>query len=472
MLRGGLLFPMEAPATGRTGTHTAPEPVERRDGISPRRGDLWIEGRRIAAVTPPDPPPDWSSEDVQEIDARPLWILPGFVQTHVHLCQTLFRGAAEGRGLYRWLSEVIWPHEAALDFETTGVSAEAGILQLLSGGVTALLDMGTTRHSEAIAQAAARCGIRALFGPALMDRGPEGAGGLLRRPAEFRQEIEELAARWHGFDEGRLRLALCPRFAPSVTEAFLRGLVEEPSFRSFPIHTHGSETRDEVDEVRALTGKSPPEYFASFEHACGRVKLAHAVWLSPEDRGELARSRTAVLHCPGSNLKLGSGLADIAALREEGIVVGLGSDGAACNNRLDPWREMRLAAHIISILHGPEKVSAREILGLATLEGARVLGLEAETGSLRAGKRADLVLVDPEDDWGTLGAAEPGPADWRPESPEDLLVFAGSPALVRETWVDGRAVWRREQEGERKREISRRMRRARTEIERRVAGGG
>ncbi len=421
---------------------------------TPRRGDLWIQDGRIVAIDPPEaaPPADDRSIDVgpteggtrapdavawEEIDARELWILPGFVAGHVHLCQTLIRGAAEGLDLYRWLEQVIWPMEAAHDWETMAVSAEAGIEQLLAGGVTTLLDMGTTRHTGAILETAARMGIRGFFGPALMDRGPEAAGGLLRPASEALDEVATLAAQWEGYDDDRIRLALCPRFIPSVTDPFWRQLAAESAFATFPIHTHGSETRDEVAEVRRLTGRTPPAYFAALPRAEGRIKMAHGVWLDGDDRRQLRDSGTTVLHCPGSNLKLGSGLCDTLTLLAEGVSIALGPDGAPCNNRLDPWQEMRLAAWLQGLTHRPSAVDPASILRLATLDGARALGLGDEIGSLAPGKRADLVLLDPSADPALCGAGSAG------ETPAAALVFAGSPALVRETIVAGRVVWRR-----------------------------
>jgi len=377
------------------------------------------------------------------------------VATHVHLCQTLFRGAAEGLDLYRWLQHAVWPLEAALEPETIGVAAEAGILQLLAGGVTTLLDMGTTRHTASVLETAERLGIRGLFGPAWMDRGPDPSAALWRAPEEFAAEIDALGARFHGADDGRLRIALCPRFIPSVTNPVWRELAARPEWRELAIHTHGAETREEVEEVRRLTGGTPAAWYASLPGAAGRIKMAHGVWLDDADRRALRGSGTAVLHCPGSNFKLGSGICDVAALERADVPVGLGPDGAACNNRLDPWQEMRLAAYARSLLHGPGSVDAGAILRQATRGGAEAIGLGGETGALLPGMRADLVVCDPGLDpalWDAAGGTE---------SPEAALVFAGSPAVVRETIVQGRTVWRR---GDGDRETAARVRSARRRL--------
>lgn len=428
-----------------------------------RAADLWIEGRRIVAESPRDRPPEWAAGSYQEIPLSGRWVLPGFVQAHIHLCQTLFRGWAEGRTLYRWLAEVIWPGEAAHDDETIEVAAELGIRQLLAGGTTAILDMGTTRHTGAIARVAARLGVRATLGPALMDRGPEAARDLLLSPTDSLAQFEGFAAAWDGHDEGRIRAALCPRFVPSVSEPLWRELTGRPDLARFPIHTHGAETEEEVTDVRRLTGKSPIGYLASLDGTAGRTCLAHAVWLDDDDRRALRRSGLAVCHCPSSNLKLGSGLADLRALREAGVTVGLGADGAPCNNRLDPWQEMRQAAFVATARRGPESVDPWEILSLATAGGAEAIGQGTEIGSLRPGYQADFCILDPALDPATAGAEidltvssnrladnplrgseekplQAGPTCW--EDPAALLVFAGSPALVVETWVAGRPVHR------------------------------
>ncbi|MBK8231293.1 MAG: amidohydrolase family protein [Candidatus Eisenbacteria bacterium] len=428
-----------------------------------RAGDLWLEGGRVVAETPRDPQPEWTPGSYLEIALAGRWVLPGFVQAHLHLCQTLLRGWAEGRTLYRWLAEVIWPGEAAHDAATMTVAAELGIRQLLSGGTTAILDMGTTRHTESIAEVAARLGLRATLGPALMDRGPDAARGLLLSPTESLARFEAFAAAWDGHDAGRIRAALCPRFVPSVSEPLWRELTRRPDLARFPIHTHGAETEEEVAEVRSLTGKSPIGYLASLPGVSGRLCLAHAVWLDDDDRRALNDSGLAVCHCPSSNLKLGSGLADLRALRDAGVTVGLGADGAPCNNRLDPWQEMRQAAFVATARRGPESIDPWEILALATAGGADALGQGEEIGRLRPGYQADFCLLDPERDPATSGTdlepSEDGnrlPANrlramnenqsevgarFR-EDPAALLVFAGSPALVVETWVAGRQVYR------------------------------
>jgi 5-methylthioadenosine/S-adenosylhomocysteine deaminase len=193
------------------------------------------------------------------------------------------------------------------------------------------------------------------------------------------------------------------------------------------VHTHASESRDEVEVVRQLSGGfSNLEYLADTGLATSQLCAAHCVWVSDREQNILAERDVKVLHCPGSNLKLGSGLAPIADLRARGVSVSLGADGAACNNRLDMFEEMRLAALIQSVRKAPGALTAADAVWMATREGARALGLEHEIGSIEPGKRADLILVD---------RSRPGLAPDR--DVWSTLVFAASGRDVRMTMVDG-----------------------------------
>jgi 5-methylthioadenosine/S-adenosylhomocysteine deaminase len=210
------------------------------------------------------------------------------------------------------------------------------------------------------------------------------------------QAIDEslaLHARWNGQADGRLRVALAPRFAISCTRELLEAVAAESAGRGLLVHTHASESRGEIDEIRRQTGMTNVNYLASVGLATPRLCAAHCVWVDEEEQAVIAERDVKVLHCPGSNLKLGSGLAPIAELRARGVTVSLGADGAACNNRLDMFDEMRLAATLQAVRLGPGHLPAREVVRMATGDGARTLGLEREVGSLEPGKRGDLVVV-------------------------------------------------------------------------------
>jgi 5-methylthioadenosine/S-adenosylhomocysteine deaminase len=212
----------------------------------------------------------------------------------------------------------------------------------------------------------------------------------------------------------------------SCSRELLEAVAALSKERGLLVHTHASENRDEIALVRALTGQDNVSYLAACGLVSSRLCLAHCVWVNEQEQAVLAEHAANVLHCPGSNLKLGSGIAPVVELRERGVSVSLGADGAACNNHLDMFGEMRLAATLQAVRRGPGALSARDALVMATREGARALGLEPEIGSIEAGKRADLIIVDRE-----------RPHLFPGSDPYSTLVYAARPTDVRTTIVDG-----------------------------------
>jgi|SRR5579883_879695 len=328
------------------------------------------------------------------IDARGKIVLPGFVQTHVHLCQTLYRNRADDLALLDWLKTRIWPYEAALDEKALRASARLGIAELLRNGTTTLLDMGTVRHYDQVFEAAKEAGIRLVGGKCLMDAGEGVPRGLLEGTREGLDESLALARRWDR-KTSLLRYALTPRFVLTSSEESLREVAHLSARDGFTIHTHASEQEPECALVRAQRGDDNIAYFDRVGISGPRAVLAHCVHATPRELALLAEKKTCVAHCPSSNLKLGSGIAPIPDMLARGVHVSLGADGAPCNNLLDPWEEMRLAALIQKPRHGPRSMPAESVLALATIEGARALGLDALVGSIEVGKRADLVVMDP-----------------------------------------------------------------------------
>lgn len=367
-------------------------------------------------------------EPVERLDARGKWVLPGFVQAHLHLCQTLLRNGPEDLELMPWLKTHVWPGEAAHDEETIAVSARLGLSECLAAGVTAVLDMGTVRHSDALFVAAARAGVRYTGGNVLMDD-PETAPSNLRASAqEGLAETERLRIRFQGAEDGRLRVAVQPRFAVSCTDALMRRAAEYAADKSLLIHTHASENRGEVDLVRRRTGQGNVAYLGGTGLLTERTCLAHAVHTDAADWDILRARGTSVAHCPTSNMRLASGVCPVLDLRRAGVNVALGSDGAACNNSLDPFREMRLACFLPRTRRTPEGLSAFEALRMATWHGGRALRLSGPEGLL-PGARADLAILDPEAGWSL-------PDGWSDE-PYGAIVYSMSPVNVFATVVDG-----------------------------------
>ena len=185
-----------------------------------------------------------------------------------------------------------------------------------------------------------------------------------------------------------------PRFAPSCSQALLERVGEESRNRGILIHSHAAETKEEVKIVLREKGMGEIEYLDSLGLTGKNLCLAHCIWLGEKEVDILARTQTRVLHCPSSNLKLGSGIADVAGLRKKRISVSLGTDGAACSNGLDGFWELRLAALLQKVKNGPQALNAQEAFRMATLGGAEALGMEREIGSLEVGKWADLVVLN------------------------------------------------------------------------------
>ena len=350
------------------------------------RGDLLINGERIAAIGRSQ-----TAETV--IDAKGCAVIPGFVQTHIHLCQTLFRGAADDLALIDWLKQRVWPMEAAHTPQSITASARLGIAELIKGGTTCALTMETVNHTREVFKVVEETGFRATVGKCMMDKGDEVPPALQEQTANSIEESLALLDEWHGKAGGRIRYCFAPRFAISCTRELLEQVGQLARARGVMVHTHASENRTECELVQQESGLRNIAYLDSVGLTGRHVALAHCVHLSNDEIKTLKTTGTNVVHCPSSNLKLGSGIAPIAKLLDEGISVSLGADGAACNNRLDMFTEMRTAALLQKALHGPEVLPASRALRMATIDGGRAMGLDSEIGSLEVGKRADLAVV-------------------------------------------------------------------------------
>lgn len=391
-------------------------------------GDVVIAGDRIAdVVSAAAAPPPVTGEEV--IDARGCLVLPGLVQAHTHLCQTLCRGAADDLPLLTWLCQRIWPYEAALDARAMRAAARLGCAELLLSGTTAILDMGTVHETDTLCEAVAASGLRATIGKAMMDLGEAPPPRLRETTAASLAESDALAARWHDAD-GRLQYAYAPRFVLSCSEALLREVAARVGAGA-RLHTHAAEQQAEVEEVRRTRGADNIAYLAALGLTGPRTALAHCVHVTAAEERLLAQSGTHVVHCPSSNLKLASGIARIPELLAIGVNVALGADGAACNNNLDAFWELRLAALLHKPRAGAQAMPAQTALELATLGGAAALGRLDEIGSLVPGKRADLIVVD-------VARAHTTPGF----DPISTLVYAAQSRDVREVIVDGRVLVR------------------------------
>jgi 5-methylthioadenosine/S-adenosylhomocysteine deaminase len=392
-------------------------------------GDVRIEGSRIVDLG--ESLGAIANKSSQVIDASGRVLMPGFVQTHIHLCQTLFRGSADDLSLIDWLTKRIWPMEAAHTAESVYASARLGIAELVRGGTTCALTMETVNHTEAVFRAVEESGFRATIGKCMMDKGDDVPSALREQTEDSIAESLELLERWHGQADGRIRYCFAPRFAVSCTRELLEQVARLARERGVLVHSHASENQDEIALVERETGMRNIEYLNAVGLASSHTVLAHCVHLNDNEMEILARTGTNVAHCPSSNMKLGSGFARIPEMIERGIPVSLGADGAPCNNRLDMFTEMRTAALIQKALHGAETLPALTVIRMATIDGARALGLADEIGSIEVGKRADLVLLD-------LDRLHTTP---HPD-PISTIVYAANSDNVETVIIDGRVVMR------------------------------
>jgi 5-methylthioadenosine/S-adenosylhomocysteine deaminase len=402
LLRGGTLLPMN-------------------DGTRALTADLLVSGARIAQIGTDLPLPP----DTEVVDCSGCYLMPGLVQTHVHLVQTMFRGLAEDLGLLDWLRRFIWPLEAAHDEASVRACVRLGLGELITTGTTTILDMGTTRWGDVVAEELVRSGIRARFGQAMMDMGEHVPADLVESTRASLDASADLLKRWNKSGAGRISYAYAPRFALSCTRELLEAVGMLAKMSETLVHTHSNESVEERAAVQGVTGMSPIGYLAQVGIATPRTVIAHGVHIDDTELQILRESGSSVTHCPSSNLKLGSGVADVVRLRQARITVGIGADGAACNNELDGFQEVRLATLLARTLRGQGALTAADALVMATREGARALHLEEEVGSLVVGRRADIVVIDSE------RLAGPG------GDPVARVIFGGGSRGVRDVLIDG-----------------------------------
>ena len=347
-------------------------------------------------------------------------LIPGLVNLHTHAAMTLMRGLADDKSLMDWLQNHIWPTEAR---NVSPAYVHDGTLlacaEMLAGGVTCFGDMYF--FPEAAAHAAIEAGMRAAIGMIVIEmRSPyaSDAQDYLAKGLAMRDTLR---------DEPLLSFVMAPHAPYTVSDPTLERVSTYAAELDLPVHVHLHETLDEIDQSLATHRMRPIERLRQFGLLGPGLIAVHAVHLEPREIELLAQHGASVAHCPTSNLKLASGIAPVAAMLEHGVNVGIGTDGAASNNRLDVFSDMRLAALLAKGATGnPMAIPAHTALHLATLGGARALGLAERVGSLVAGKRADMTAV-------RLGGVELAPC----YDPASHLVYAAGREHVTHVWVDG-----------------------------------
>lgn len=386
-----------------------------------RPGVVDVDGDRIAWVGPASAAPEPAGE-VLELGGL---LMPGLVNTHGHTAMTLLRGAGDGLPLDRWLAEAIWPVEGRLTDDDVLWGTLLGCHELLTCGVTTTCEQYA--HQRAVADALVASGMRGVLLSAVMEI-PGGGPDL-----SWRRFLAEATGLFDDLDgrHSALSVGFGPHSAYTLPVEALVATAEAAGERGALLGLHVAETSGEGDEIARVHGCSVPELLERLGVLDGEVLAAHAVWLTPGDLDVLERHDVAVAHCPASNGKLGSGVADVPEMLRRGLRVGLGTDGPGSNNDLDLWDEMRLAPILArAVAADPDAISTERALRLATVDGAAALRLA--TGSLEAGRFADVIRLDVDD------------GRFLPDTGDDTLlahlVWAASSRLVTDVWVGGRRV--------------------------------
>ncbi|MGR6836222.1 amidohydrolase [Syntrophomonas erecta] len=388
-----------------------------RDYVIPQ-GYIVIKDQIIEAIGEGEAPSD---NYQQVIEGNNQVALPGFINTHTHAAMTLLRGYADDLPLMQWLEKKIWPLEAKLTGDDIYWGTLLAIVEMIKSGTTTFVDMYF--HMERVAQAVQESGIRAILSRGMIGVGPESEQAL----EQSRQMVEH----WHNQARGRIIIMLGPHAPYTCPPEYLQRVMELAEECGIGINIHVAETADEYENILKQYGKTPVAHLDSlglFDHF--RVIAAHCVHLSEEDIAILKAKGVGIAHNPESNMKLASGIAPVPLLLQEGVDVGLGTDGASSNNNLNMIGEMRSCAllHKVSTMD-PTVLPAYQALSMATRYGSKVIGLENEIGTLEKGKKADIILMN-------LGAAHMVPR-------YDIManiVYASEASDVNTVIIDGELV--------------------------------
>ncbi|MHA1912213.1 MAG: amidohydrolase family protein [Candidatus Kariarchaeaceae archaeon] len=402
--------------------------MEKSDIIN--HGRIIIENDRIKAIGKANQI-DLDSYDITHSfgNINKGIILPGLINTHTHSIQSVFRGIADDQQLLDWLRSYVLPSEGLLTAEQIYWAALLGYSEMVSKGTTTCSDFLSVKHTSLGFKAAINSGIRANIGKVLMDRKLGGDDELVEETGKQLEETEQLIQEFHGAEDGRINYSITPRFVPSCSEELLIGCSE--LLRKYPtitLQSHVAENKRECELVKELTGQEYVSYLSSVGLLTNRTILAHGIWLTDADKKLLSTSGTSISHNPSSNSKLASGICNVVSLLSEGIMVSLGTDGAPCNNNYDLFLEMRLASFLAKLKTEDETaLPARKIVQMATIDGAKTLGMSDEIGSLKEGKKADIILLDSNS------------LHWLPlYNPYSFVVYSASGNDVRYVWVDGK----------------------------------
>lgn len=354
-------------------------------------GAVAIVGGEIVAIDTRDRiDRSWSA--TQTIAGTDRILMPGLVNGHTHAAMTLLRGVADDLELMTWLTQFIFPAEVSVvDAQFVSIGTELACYEMIRGGTTAFVDM--YYFPDAVANAVVDCGLRAMVAPSVIEQtSPDAADG-----EQSLAQAVDFITRWQ-FRHPRIVPVLGAHSVYTISEPWLRRIQLAAAQANAPISIHVSESQAEIAQIAQAYGMTPIQLLDKLDFLDGELIAAHTVYPDERDILTLADRGTGVVHNPTSNMKLASGASPVSALRNAGVAVGLGTDGAASNNDLDMWEEIRLAGLLAKLIQtDPTALPASDVLAMATLEGARAIGLADSVGSLEVGKRADMIQIETDD---------------------------------------------------------------------------
>lgn len=365
-------------------------------------GAIAIDGNRIVAVGKAQDLLAQYAED-ELVDVHGKLMIPGLIDTHVHVAQALIRGCADDMALIQWLCERVWVLQGNFTGDDGYVSARLCIAEMLKSGTTTFLEsMLAHRYGfNGIAQAVEESGIRACLAGIVMDIGTYATQESSMHPGMIESRemsllgVLDMHSKWEGAANDRIHVWFGPRTPGGVTSELYREMTTLAHERDMGITMHLAEVEADKIFLQEKYGLSPVYYAESVGLLGPKSVLVHMVWLTQQDIEKLAQTGTSVSHNPSSNSKLASGVCKVPQMLASGVNVALGCDGGPSNNDYDMIREMKLAAIIHkAVTNDPLIVPAETVLEMATINGARALGLEHEIGSLEVGKKADMAVID------------------------------------------------------------------------------
>lgn len=391
---------------------------------------ILVDAGKIKAIVPKSDIPDWAV-DWPVVDCSQHVVMPGLINLHTHSSMSLLKGYADDYALMPWLNEHIWPAEKR--WVSPAFVQDGSLLacaEMLAGGITTFNDMYF--FPQATIEAAKRTGMRAHIGLTIMEfpsNYAATASEYIRLGTEVRDQYKS---------ESSISFSFAPHAPYTVSDQTFTDVVTLAEQLNLGIHTHLHETQAEIAQSQEQFGVRPLQRLQALGVIGPSTVLAHGVHLEKYEQETLATLGAHIAHCPSSNLKLASGIAPVASALRSGINIGLGTDGAASNNRLDLWQEMRTAALLAKVsAQQAEAVPAYQALQMATINGATALGLQAQIGSISVGKQADLIAVRL-DELNSLPCFDP----------ISHLVYVASREQVTHTWVNGQLRYQRLPDGQ------------------------